>query len=537
MVKSVQTADSMSIDLTPTQEKALEAVLAAVHSRGSPMVELRSPQALARGHGVTTVLRAAAQACGVPLLGISTTIEAAGALEDTALSRALHASATQSLEKHGVAFIDDVDLAAAPRSMRRSRTLVGDLKGSGDMWNWDVAPKPAMLLKSLCDVAGSKGQVVVFSSLEDAHLAFMQAPLTVTLGNPTESDYVAALKPHTAPDADVQALFSLHSQLSPADLASAVGRSIADLDTSKDGGDSKVGVEALLTAVRGDLVTQAAVSPEDVEAVDLSTYPGLESIQEDLEKQVLFPLEQPELAKELGLSPKRGVLIHGSPGTGKTTVGRWLAHRLKGKFFLVGEMMVHADIIKVFAAARAAAPSVVFIDDADIIIGGWRPIDGGRGSDIFRFLLGHLDGITSRGEKEAGDVIVMLTGQNVKWMAEMLLRSGRIELWLKTKNPNPTQKREILRKYIKEDPRALELLGKDGALPDVRGASQCSDRFCSADLRRIVGDAKILAAWDRRKTDQGGKDPKPGSQYLEDAAEALRDMKSEVEESMRKMYV
>merc|ERR1719183_93486 len=118
-------------------------------------------------------------------------------------------------------------------------------------------------------------------------------------------------------------------------------------------------------------------------------------------------MEQPELASKLGLAPKRGVLIHGPPGTGKTTVGRWLAHRLKGKFFLVREMMVHADIIKVFAAAKAAAPSVVFIDDADIIIGGWRPIDGGRGSDIFRFLLGHMDGITSRGEKEAGDVIVM----------------------------------------------------------------------------------------------------------------------------------
>merc|ERR1712139_670634 len=130
--------------------------------------------------------------------------------------------------------------------------------------------------------------------------------------------------------------------------------------------------------------------------------------------------------------------------------------------------MVQSDIFKVFAAAKAAAPSVVFIDDADIIVGGWRPIDGGRGSDIFRFLLGHLDGITSHSTTERSDVVVMLTGQDIRWMADMLLRSGRIELWLKTKLPNPSQKREILKKYIKEDPAALKLLGKDGAVPDVR---------------------------------------------------------------------
>merc|ERR1711982_87606 len=156
-------------------------------------------------------------------------------------------------------------------------------------------------------------------------------------------------------------------------------------------------------------------------------------------------------------------------------------------------MMLQADIIKVFAAAQAAAPSVVFIDDADIIIGGWRPHDGHRGSDIFRFLLGQMDGLTSRGTKQNGDVIVVLTGQSVQWMADMLLRSGRIELWLKTKLPDGRRKREILTKYIKEDPGALELLG-EGAVPDVITAVNLSDNFCCADLRRVVSDAKMQAA-------------------------------------------
>merc|ERR1711972_1212729 len=218
----------------------------------------------------------------------------------------------------------------------------------------------------------------------------------------------------------------------------------------------------------------SAVRPDDVEPVSLDEFPGLSGIKEDLEKYVLFPIEQPEIAAEFGLTPKRGVIIHGPPGTGKTTVGRWLAHRLKGKFFLVGEMMVHSDIIKVFAAAQAAAPSVVFIDDADIVIGGWRPLDGHRGSDIFRFLLGRMDGLTSRGKNQIGDVVVVLTAQRVQWMADMLLRSGRIELWIKTKLPNPKQKRAILTKYIQNDAATLELLGVEGRVPDVRTAAQLS---------------------------------------------------------------
>merc|ERR1711971_1105108 len=228
----------------------------------------------------------------------------------------------------------------------------------------------------------------------------------------------------------------------------AVGRAALAVSSNPKVENAKVDTEALLASVRGDLVSNSAVSPEDVEAVDLATYPGMEGIKDELEKQVLFPLEHPEMASELGLAPKRGVIIHGDPGTGKTTVGRWLAHRLKGKFFLVREMMVHADIIKVFAAAKAAAPSVVFIDDADIVIGGWRPLDGHRGSDIFRFL--------------------------------------RIELWLKTKLPDARKRREILSKYIMEDSGALELLGKEGSPPAVSGAAQTRDGFCAADLRRVV---------------------------------------------------
>eukprot|EP00931_Biecheleriopsis_adriatica_P087833 TRINITY_DN62249_c0_g1_i1.p1 TRINITY_DN62249_c0_g1~~TRINITY_DN62249_c0_g1_i1.p1 ORF type:complete len:528 (-),score=118.76 TRINITY_DN62249_c0_g1_i1:25-1608(-) len=519
--------------LTPSQKTAVGELLAAAKAKATSLIELRSSPALGRGQGVTSVLRAVASELDVELLGVATVLEAADTLKDGVPSKALYAAAVESLKIHGVALIDDLDLASAPRSVRRSRTLIGDVKGAGDMYNWEVAPAPAMLLKALSDVAAEVGGVLVFSTVEDAHLAFVKAPLTITLGEVTVDDYAVILQNTLGSQLGAEAVFSLHSQLSAADLV------VAATHVKIAASGCEVGTEVLLSAIRHELVSTSAVAPEEVEPVNLSDFPGLEGIKEELERNVLFPLENPEMARKLGLAPKRGVLLHGKPGTGKTTVGRWLANRLKGKFFLVREMMLQSDIIKVFAAAQAAAPSIVFIDDADIVIGGWRPLDGHRGSDIFRFLLGRMDGLTSRGKRQRdnGDVVVMLTGQNVHWMADMLLRSGRIELWLKTKLPDPRQKKEILRKYIKEDPGAVELLCKDGNLPDVLTAAQASDHFCCADLRRVVSDAKMMAAFDKQVAEASGRVfSQDGAGYLERAAEGVRKMQEEVNSTSRNMY-
>mmetsp|Transcript_43620 Transcript_43620/g.70704 ORF Transcript_43620/g.70704 Transcript_43620/m.70704 type:complete len:540 (+) Transcript_43620:106-1725(+) len=537
-------AQAAGPQLTITQQKALDELLAASRCKATSLIELRSPSALGRGHGVTTILRAAATSLGVPLLGVATVLEAstlpAGTSDEGRPLRVLYAAALSSLKEWGVAVIDDLDLASAPQSVRRSRTLVGDTRGSGDIYNWEVAPAPAMLLKALSDAAAAIGAVLVFSTVEDGHLAFLKTPLSIVMGESRPADYGQVLQNILGPGShlDADALFALHSQLSPADLASSTAR-VKAMAAMKDG--SEVSTELLLTAIRSELVATSAVSPEEVEPVDLADYPGLEDVKEQLERNVLFPLENPQLAAQLGLAPKRGVLLHGQPGTGKTTVGRWLSHRLQGKFFLVREMMLQSDIVKVFAAAQAAAPAIVFIDDADIIIGGWRPLDGHRGSDIFRFLLGRMDGLTSRGrrQRDSGDVVVVLTGQSVHSMADMLLRSGRIELWLKTKLPNPRQKREILQKYIKEDPGAMQLLCKDSELPNVTAAAQASEMFCCADLRRVVSDAKMLAAWDRAaqaKAKGGQIKILDGAGYLEKAAENVRKMQEEVNSNSRNLY-
>src|SRR5262249_40171763 len=157
-------------------------------------------------------------------------------------------------------------------------------------------------------------------------------------------------------------------------------------------------------------------------------------IVEALETNIVLPFENRKLAMELGLKPKRGVLLYGPPGTGKTSIGRALAHRMKGKFFLIDGSFISEPPNMFFekfqAVVREAeenSPSVLFIDDADVLF----RIDHVAG--LVRYLLSLLDGLES---ETARNVCVMMTAMDVKKIPDALLRSGRVELWLETRQPS-----------------------------------------------------------------------------------------------------
>ncbi|MCU1276378.1 MAG: ATPase, central domain protein [Bryobacterales bacterium] len=250
------------------------------------------------------------------------------------------------------------------------------------------------------------------------------------------------------------------------------------------------------------------VDTKEVPPVDWKDLKGVDYLIQALEAKVALPFENDTLAKELHLKPKRGVLPAGPPGTGKTTIGRALAHRLKSKFFLIDGTVIagtgdfYRTVRQVFDAAKLNAPAVIFIDDSDVIFES----DEQRG--FYRYLLTELDGLESA---SAERVCVMMTAMNVSSLPPAILRSGRVELWLETRLPDEEARAIILSDTLSKLPPAI------GAV-DTSKLAFASRGLTGADLKAVVEDGKLLFAHDKAS----GKPLRPAAEYFLEAIETIR---------------
>jgi SpoVK/Ycf46/Vps4 family AAA+-type ATPase len=255
----------------------------------------------------------------------------------------------------------------------------------------------------------------------------------------------------------------------------------------------------------------------EVQAVDLHDLKGLGDVIDALEANVILPLENAELAEELQLKPKRGVLLAGPPGTGKTTVGRALAHRLKSKFFLIDGTVVSGSsdfydrIHRIFEAAKQNAPGIIFIDDSDVIF------ESSQDTGLYRYLLTMLDGLESA---SAGRICLMMTAMDVGNLPPALVRSGRIELWLETRLPDDGARLAILADRCRDLPAAIGTV-------DLQQLAAASEGLTGADLKRVVEDGKLLFAFERMRNTH----TLPATEYFLRAVETVRRNKAQYAEA------
>ena len=257
----------------------------------------------------------------------------------------------------------------------------------------------------------------------------------------------------------------------------------------------------------------------EVKQVGLADLVGVDELVASLEANVAFPLENDAASQKYQLEPKRGVLLLGPPGTGKTTIGKALAHRLRGKFFLIdgtfisGTEHFYHNIAQIFEQAKANAPSVIFIDDSDVIF------ESGQEHGLYRYLLTMLDGLES---ESSGRVCVMLTAMDIRHIPPALIRSGRVELWLETQLPDQPSRAILIENLVSN----LDLASVEFDIDEIAMASEgCTP----ADLKRLINEAKTQYAWDESR----GKELRSLTDYTIESINSLKQLKQKYEDSRK----
>ncbi|PYP64857.1 MAG: hypothetical protein DMD26_12580 [Gemmatimonadetes bacterium] len=467
--------------LLPAQQQALEALERAVAA--DYVAELSGRQ----GAGKTTILRALHAKLGGVLLTSRDFIEASAERHPLALDETVYLVLSAALRDHPVVIVDDFHFISVVSCCSHAYPRQNFL---------------ASALVPLATQAQDEGKVLVFGGEGFPIAGLHERVASVPIPSFTIDDYAALCSGYLG-DAKARALDVKKIHRFAPRLNARQLRDTCVALREQDALDT----ETLIDYLREHHMA-SNVDLEEVQAVELRDLKGLDDVIEALEANVILPLENAEMSEELNLKPKRGVLLAGPPGTGKTTIGRALAHRLKSKFFLIdgtvvsGTGVFHQQIHRIFEAARQNAPAIIFIDDTDVLF------EGGHETGLYRFLLTMLDGLESA---SAGRICLMMTAMDVGNLPPALVRSGRIELWLETRLPSTTARAAILTDRCAELPPSIGLV-------EVDVLAEASEGLSGADLKRVVEDGKLLFAYERAR----GTPAQPVTAYFLRAIETVR---------------
>ena len=239
--------------------------------------------------------------------------------------------------------------------------------------------------------------------------------------------------------------------------------------------------------------------PPDVTFADVA---GVDEAKEELQELVAV-LREPERFAALGARPPAGVLLVGQPGTGKTLLARAVAGEAGVPFFAVSASefvelyvgMGASRVREIYAKARAAAPSIVFIDEIDAVAKGRADgrMRGLGGNDereqTLNQLLTELDGFDSGGSERGSALVITLAATNrADVLDDALKRPGRFDRTVSVGLPDRIGRRDIL--AVHSAARGLPLAA-DASLDDVAAATP---GFSGADLASLVNEAAMQAA-------------------------------------------
>ncbi|PIV33096.1 MAG: ATP-dependent metalloprotease [Lysobacterales bacterium CG02_land_8_20_14_3_00_62_12] len=242
--------------------------------------------------------------------------------------------------------------------------------------------------------------------------------------------------------------------------------------------------------------SRARLQGEDQVKITFADVAGVDEAKDEVKELVEF-LRDPGKFQRLGGRIPRGVLLVGSPGTGKTLLAKAIAGEAKVPFFTISgsdfvEMFVGVGASRVrdmFEQAKKHAPCIIFIDEIDAV-GRHRGAGLGGGHDereqTLNQLLVEMDGF----EGNEGVIIIAATNRP-DVLDPALLRPGRFDRQVVVPLPDLRGREQILKVHMRKVPLGDEV--------DPSKIARGTPGFSGADLANLVNEAALFAARDNGK--------------------------------------
>jgi transitional endoplasmic reticulum ATPase len=433
-----------------------------------------------------------------------------------------------------ILFIDEID-AIAPK-----REEMGGEK--------QVERRVVAQLLALMDGLESRGEIIVIgatnipNSLDPALRRPGRFDREIEIGIPDQRGRLEILHIHTrgmplAKDVDLEKLSRITHGFVGADLEAlcreAAMNALRKIMPSIDFQLDEIPYETLLKLeVTADDFSEALKEVEpsairevfvEIPNVRWEDIGGLDEVKQKLVEAVEWPLRYPHLFQQANTRPPKGILLSGSPGTGKTLIAKALASESEVNFISVKgpELMSkyvgesERGVREVFRKAKQASPCILFFDEFDSLVPERGLSHDSQVTErVISQFLTELDGL-----EELKGVLVLAATNRKDLIDSAILRPGRFDLVLEFPLPDEKARQEILGVHTREKP-----LAEDVNLPSL---AEETEGMTGSDIEVICREASMTAI--REYIGAGGQESKLqiSKKHFDLAIKWLKDQKGE----------